>query len=312
VSLDLTGFRPEVTEKVIRLLMVLDRMSAHPILSSRVCLHGGTALNLFVLGVPRLSVDIDLNYIGHPDREQMLADRPSVEQAVVDVATELGFAVRPGRAEHSGRSFRLQYQGRLGLDTVKVDLDYLNRSPLLPPTPRTVVLPSGAEVSFPLNSGIELIAGKLKALVERVAIRDLYDVNRIAAIFPSALDGPDDRLRRRILLYYLAKSDPYPRPFEVVARFAGRERDVGEALHPMLLAEDRPDLSTMVTTAADFLAQVSRPVEPQEVEYLARFALADFAPELLFADHPGALAAARSDPAAAWKVRNLSTALGAK
>lgn len=101
VSLDLTGFRPEVTEKVIRLLMVLDRMSAHPILSSRVCLHGGTALNLFVLGVPRLSVDIDLNYIGHPDREQMLADRPSVEQAVVDVATELG-----SQSDLAGRSIQ--------------------------------------------------------------------------------------------------------------------------------------------------------------------------------------------------------------
>jgi hypothetical protein len=35
-------------------------------------LKGGTALNLFVLDVPRLSVDIDLNYIGAADRETML------------------------------------------------------------------------------------------------------------------------------------------------------------------------------------------------------------------------------------------------
>ena len=47
---------------------------------------------------------------------------------------------------------------------------------------RSVVLDSGAEVTFPLNSDIELIAGKLKALVERVAVRDLYDTSRIAAI----------------------------------------------------------------------------------------------------------------------------------
>lgn len=53
LDLDFTGFRPEVTEKVIRLLLVLDRIAAHPFLGSRVCLHGGTALNIFVLDQPR-------------------------------------------------------------------------------------------------------------------------------------------------------------------------------------------------------------------------------------------------------------------
>jgi len=45
-------------------------------------LEGGIALNLFVLDFPRLSVDIGLNYIGAPDRETMLRDRPRVEQAL--------------------------------------------------------------------------------------------------------------------------------------------------------------------------------------------------------------------------------------
>lgn len=53
VNLSFSGFRPEVVEKVIRLLLVLDRIGGHPFLGSRMSLHGGTALNVFVLGLPR-------------------------------------------------------------------------------------------------------------------------------------------------------------------------------------------------------------------------------------------------------------------
>jgi Nucleotidyl transferase AbiEii toxin, Type IV TA system len=48
-------------------------------------LKGGTALNLFVLDFPRLTVDIDLNYIGASDRATMLSERPRVEQALEQV-----------------------------------------------------------------------------------------------------------------------------------------------------------------------------------------------------------------------------------
>ena len=44
-----------------------ESMRAHPFLGRRMALKGGTALNLFVLDFPRLSVDIDLNYIGACD-----------------------------------------------------------------------------------------------------------------------------------------------------------------------------------------------------------------------------------------------------
>ena len=59
-----TGFRSEVLEKVIRLVELLDGLRSHPFLKKRVVLKGGTALNLLVFQIPRLSYDIDLNYIG--------------------------------------------------------------------------------------------------------------------------------------------------------------------------------------------------------------------------------------------------------
>jgi len=46
------------------------------------CFKDGTALNLFHFDVPRLSVDIDLNYVGAIDRDTMLAEKPKAEQAV--------------------------------------------------------------------------------------------------------------------------------------------------------------------------------------------------------------------------------------
>ena len=80
-----TGFRPEILEKVIHLLNLLDAFNNHPFLKGRWVLKGGTALNLFLFDVPRLSVDIDLNYIGAVDRDTMMAERPKVEKAIQDV-----------------------------------------------------------------------------------------------------------------------------------------------------------------------------------------------------------------------------------
>lgn len=53
-----TGFRAEILEKVVRLLSMLSGIRAHPFLSRRVALKGGTALNLFYFDLPRLSVDM--------------------------------------------------------------------------------------------------------------------------------------------------------------------------------------------------------------------------------------------------------------
>jgi hypothetical protein len=253
-------------------------------------------------------VDLDLNYIGSADRTRMLDERPALEQAVMDVARELGFGVIPSKPEHSVRSFRLQYQTRYGADNVKIDIDYLNRSPLLPVEPKTVVLASGAQVTFPLNADQELFAGKTKALLERVAVRDLYDVGRIAAIFSVGLAEGDEILLRRVMLYYLSISTPFPRPFDVSGRFAGRRRDVEEALYPMLLAGNHPRLEDMIEVAQGFVDRVSQPVDEAEARYLACAAKAEFIPALLFADYPFTLQAAESDPAAAWKMQNLASA----
>ena len=122
-----TGFRAEALERTIRLIELLEGLRSHPFLKSRVVLKGGTALNLFVCDVPRLSVDIDLNYTGAADRETMLAERPKLEQAVHAVCGRLGIQIKRVPDEHAGGKWRLSYAGVSGRPGV-LELDVNNPS----------------------------------------------------------------------------------------------------------------------------------------------------------------------------------------
>ena len=63
-AIDTNGFQPRTLDKVERLLDLLDEMQRHPDLKGKLAMHGGTAINLFMLDIPRLSVDIDISYVG--------------------------------------------------------------------------------------------------------------------------------------------------------------------------------------------------------------------------------------------------------
>ncbi len=71
-----TGFKAEMIEKVIHLLNLLNTFNIHPYLKGKWVLKGGTALNMFIQQLPRLSVDIDLNYIGAVSLEEMNEQKP--------------------------------------------------------------------------------------------------------------------------------------------------------------------------------------------------------------------------------------------
>ena len=71
-----TGFPADNLEKVLRLQELLTEFHKHPFLIGKLVLKGGTALNLFYLNLARLSVDIDLNYIGSIAREATLNELP--------------------------------------------------------------------------------------------------------------------------------------------------------------------------------------------------------------------------------------------
>lgn len=94
-------------------------------------LKGGTAFNLFVLRLPRLSVDIDLNYIGALGREDMLADRPRIEQAAQAIFSREGFTVPRVPGEHADGTWRLSYPSFTAQPvSLEVDFNSMYRQPL--------------------------------------------------------------------------------------------------------------------------------------------------------------------------------------
>ena len=83
--------------------------------------------------MPRLSVDIDLNYVGAADRETMLTERPKVEQAVQAVCAREGLPVKRMPSEHAGGKWRLTYAGAKGATgNLEIDVNFLLRTPLWP------------------------------------------------------------------------------------------------------------------------------------------------------------------------------------
>jgi len=193
------GYRPEIFEKVLNLMRLLELLNGHPYLKNRFVLKGGTALNLFEFDLPRLSVDIDLNYIGSADLETMKAERPKIEQAITDVCNRAEITVERRATEHAGGKWQLRYASALGGGgNLQLDINFMLRVPLWP-----VVLKDSRKVGefqikeIPVLDINELAGAKFVALLARHVARDLFDAHQL--LTKVALD--DTRLRLAFVVY---------------------------------------------------------------------------------------------------------------
>src|ERR1700730_13613619 len=158
-----TGFLADNLEKALRLRELLTELHKHPFLSGKLVLKGGTALNLFYLDLARLSVDIDLNYIAHIDREATLRERPEITRAVEQVATGLGYKLQNGVDEHALREWYLNYQNQTGKPArTQIEINFLMRACALAPKVRAAAALTGAPpCQFLILETEELFGGKI-------------------------------------------------------------------------------------------------------------------------------------------------------
>ena len=113
-----------------------------PILTERLALKGGTALNVFHLALDRLSVDIDLNYIGAVDRAAMETERPTVDATRSRLLASRGYSVRHRPDGHAGGKWLSRYASALGGNaTLELDVNYMARQPLFGATRMEVTPP---------------------------------------------------------------------------------------------------------------------------------------------------------------------------
>jgi len=189
---------------IVRLLI-----AAAPFVFTQQCfaLKGGTAINLFVEDMPRLSVDIDLVFtdLTCPDRESALA---AIEHALHDVAnllhSKLGVTVRPtmSGSDHESKLFISR-----GPVLLKVEVNHVFRGTVYPLV--TGNLSAEAQrrfsrgLSIPMLDHDELYASKLVAALDRQHPRDLFDV---MLLFERR--GITPRIRRAFTVYLAGHNRP--------------------------------------------------------------------------------------------------------
>jgi hypothetical protein len=292
---------------VLRLLALLEALHSHPFLKPRIALKGGTALNLFHFDVPRLSVDIDLNYIGAADRETMLAERPKLEDAVQAVCSREGLTVRRMPTDHAGGKWRLAYTGSQGASgSLELDVNFMLRTPLWP-CAMADCRPVGSFRAAPARvlDLHELAAGKLAALLARSASRDVFDVHALLAV--PGLDPA--RLRLGFVMYGGINRKDWRTVS--TADVQADPNEVRTALLPMLRADRAPARREVAAWTEKLVAEcrerlaVLLPLTAVEQEFLRRLNDdGEIAADLITAD-PAMQATVREHPGLQWKALNV-------
>lgn len=188
-------------EQVRLLVQTLPVVAAHHCFA----LKGGTALNLFLRDMPRLSVDIDLVYLPINPRDDALAEaRVALDKICMSVSNG---AVPNARAEVPGnRPDALRAIVRRAQTQIKVELSPVLRSTVAPP--QKLPIATGAANRFgyvvmPVAASVDLYGGKICAALDRQHPRDLFDMKLL-------LD--EDGLTREVVEGFLVYLISHNRP----------------------------------------------------------------------------------------------------
>lgn len=303
-----TGYGVPPLEKVVRLGEMAGDVARHPLLGSALALKGGTGLNLCFGPPRRLSVDLDYNYIGHAEREKMLADRPKVEQAVTELGRRKGYRVQQSSDAFAGRKIYLIYRSVLGpQERIEIDLNFLFRVPIAGTEERSLWQPG--ELDRPEVRTVnlqEIVAGKLLAMLERGAARDVWDL----ANLPEEANAVMNRPAFRNWFIALAAILDHPLQTYTLSRLERlvTERSVKEQLVPMLSVEVPPEAKDLLKRAWATIKELMD-LRPNEAAYISAIEGGELRPELLFADDPESAQCIADHPAILWKITNVRTHL---
>ncbi len=141
-------------------------------------LKGGTAINLFVRSMPRLSVDIDLTYLPIDDRETALKN---ISDGLGRIKSDLeksisGLSVTPASREGQDVKINCQLPGA----QIKIEVNTTTRGSINQPglmrLNKVVEETFGRFAAINVISMAELFGGKVCAALDRQHPRDLFDI----------------------------------------------------------------------------------------------------------------------------------------
>lgn len=169
-------------------------------------LKGGTAINLFVRDMPRLSIDIDLTYLPVESRPDSLKAIDAALKRIAQSAASVSPAedIVTGAPNAEGAVTKLFARG--GGVQIKIEVTPVLRGSVFAPETRTVSPAVESAFGFAemkLVSFADLYGGKIVAALDRQHPRDLFDMRDLLAS-----EGIDENLRRAFIVYLLSHDRP--------------------------------------------------------------------------------------------------------
>lgn len=187
-------------------------------------LKGGTAINLFLRDMPRLSVDVDLAYLKVADREQSLA---AIDAAMKRLARAIRLGLAGARVNEvvtAGEGVVTKVTVQRAGAQIKIEVTPVLRGCVFAPQLRSVSARVESEFGYAetqLVSFADLYGGKIMAALDRQHPRDLFDVRDLLAN-----EGITDELRQAFVVYLVSHGRPIAEVLsspqkDISAAFAG-------------------------------------------------------------------------------------------
>ena len=255
-------------------------------------LKGGTAINLFVRDMPRLSVDLDLVFIDHRlGRDEALARIHEAMRSAVDRLSKRGFQTHTTTVPVAGETKLFVRRDKL---EVKIEVNFVLRGTVHPI--RSTSLTSKAketllaDLELPVVSLEDLYGGKLVAALDRQHPRDLFDVMELFLH-----GGITPAIRRSFVVYLASHNRPihevlFPKLRDISSEYESTFK--GMTMEPV-------ELKTLLSARGRMIAELNGGLDAAEREFL--LSLARNAPgwDLLGIEHLEQL------PGIRWKLENL-------
>jgi predicted nucleotidyltransferase component of viral defense system len=169
-------------------------------------LKGGTAINLFIRDMPRLSVNIDLTYLPVQSRPDSLKEIDAALTRVAEISESGSQAedITPAAPNKEGAVTKLIARGDGA--QIKIEVTPVLRGCVFEPEERTVR--PAVEESFGFGemqvvSFADLYGGKIVAALDRQHPRDLFDVRDLLTN-----EGISPALRQAFIIYLLSHGRP--------------------------------------------------------------------------------------------------------
>ncbi len=297
-----SGFVRDTFEKVLRLKEILKYLNEEEYLREHLLLKGGTAINLAVFNLPRLSVDIDMDYTPNDTKEDMLVAREKITALIKAYMDREGYQLLDSsRFMHSLDAFYYQYTNVGGnRDMIKIELNYSLRAHILEPVYRKI-LPEAFDDGMMIRmvAPMEIFAAKGNALINRAAARDLYDWGNMMQ--EKLFEESRDMFRKCFAFYASISAEKINRNFDTSAIDTLNFDRIRRDLFPVLHKRDNFMLEERQQQAKDYITRLMQ-LTVQEKEYIDRFIRKEYKPELLF-DDKMIVERIQRHPMALWKCR---------